>query len=59
MRCPFCEADRIELIAQFGSQLLFSQYRCRACRSYFEGLREENPPLPVGEVARSEAEGDP
>jgi transposase-like protein len=41
MTCPFCEADRPELVSQFGSQLLFSQYRCRACGSYFEGLHDE------------------
>jgi len=41
MKCPFCEADQSELVSQFGSQLLFSQYRCRTCLSYFEGLRED------------------
>jgi hypothetical protein len=41
MRCPFCDAGRPELIALFGSQLLLSQYRCPACGSYFEGVREE------------------
>jgi transposase-like protein len=40
MKCPFCEADRPELISLFGSQLLLSQYRCTRCGSYFEGLRE-------------------
>ncbi len=44
-RCPFCESDRTELIALFGSQLLTSQYRCRACGSYFEGLRPEPDPV--------------
>ena len=41
MKCPFCDADRPELLSQFGSQLLFSQFRCRACGSYFEGLRDD------------------
>ena len=41
MTCPFCDADRPELISLFGSQLLLSQYRCRACGTYFEGLRED------------------
>ena len=40
--CPFCAAERTELIALFGSQLLTSQYRCQACGSYFEGLRPED-----------------
>jgi hypothetical protein len=32
----------VELVSLFGSQLLFSQYRCGACGSYFEGLREDH-----------------
>ncbi len=39
--CPFCRADAAQLISLFGSQLLLSQYRCAACGSYFEGLRED------------------
>ena len=41
MTCPFCDADYPQLVSQFGSHLLFSQYRCRACGSYFEGLRDD------------------
>jgi transposase-like protein len=41
LRCPFCEASETQLISLFGSQLLTSQYRCRACGSYFEGVRKE------------------
>jgi transposase-like protein len=41
MTCPFCDADQPELISLFGSQLLLSQYRCRACGTYFEGIRED------------------
>lgn len=41
MKCPFCDADRPELISLFGSQLLLSQYRCTRCGSYFEGLRQD------------------
>ena len=56
MTCPFCEADKSELVSLFGSQLLLSQYRCTRCGSYFEGLREDRseasdagqPPPPVG-----------
>jgi hypothetical protein len=40
MTCPFCEAEHPELVSLFGSQLLLSQYRCRACGTYFEGVRE-------------------
>jgi transposase-like protein len=39
--CPFCSAHAAELVSLFGSQLLLSQYRCSACGSYFEGLRED------------------
>jgi transposase-like protein len=41
VRCPFCDADGARLISLFGSQLLTSQYRCRACGSYFEAVRRE------------------
>ena len=41
MTCPFCEAERPELVSLFGSQLLLSQYRCRTCGTYFEGLRQD------------------
>jgi transposase-like protein len=50
--CPFCEADDVELISLFGSQLLLSQYRCKSCKSYFEGLREDpSEPKIEGEVS--------
>jgi hypothetical protein len=39
--CPFCSAASAELVSLFGSQLLLSQYRCSACGSYFEGVRED------------------
>jgi transposase-like protein len=41
VRCPFCAAESAELVSLFGSQLLLSQYRCKSCGSYFEGLRED------------------
>jgi ribosomal protein L37AE/L43A len=39
--CPFCEARDVERIAQWGGQMITSQWRCEACGSYFEALREE------------------
>ena len=39
VRCPFCDATTVSTVAPFGSQLLMSQFRCDACRSYFEGVR--------------------
>jgi transposase-like protein len=43
--CPFCHSQRTELISLFGSQLLLSQYKCKACGTYFEAVRNE----PTGE----------
>jgi len=39
--CPFCEARDTERVAQWGGQLVTSQWRCRECGSYFEALRDE------------------
>jgi hypothetical protein len=41
VKCPFCNVASAELVSLFGSQLLLSQYRCMACGSYFEGLRND------------------
>jgi hypothetical protein len=49
--CPFCVSDDTERISLFGSQLLVSQYRCRACHSYFEAVRDdESHALPPEET---------
>jgi transposase-like protein len=50
--CPFCNAETSELVSLFGSQLLMSQYRCTACGSYFEGLRQDR--WDAGTPARGE-----
>ncbi len=42
--CPFCGSDATELYAMFGSLLLTEQYYCRACRSMFERIRDDEPP---------------
>jgi len=39
--CPFCDARDAEQVSQFGSQILTSQWHCRACGSYFEAVRDE------------------
>lgn len=39
--CPFCSAADCERVSQFGGQIITAQWRCRACGSYFEALREE------------------
>ncbi len=55
MTCPFCNAEHPELISLFGSQLLLSQFRCRACRTYFEGLREDCQEVPDTRVNTAES----
>jgi transposase-like protein len=39
--CPFCAAGAVERVGQWGGQIITSQWRCRACGSYFEALRED------------------
>ena len=39
--CPFCDAATVERVAQWGGQMITAQWRCQACGSYFEALREE------------------
>lgn len=39
--CPYCAAAGAERVGQWGGQIITSQWRCAACRSYFEALREE------------------
>jgi transposase-like protein len=41
MTCPFCEAAGAERVGQWGGQMITAQWRCRACGSYFEAIREE------------------
>jgi transposase-like protein len=39
--CPFCGARDAERVGLYGGQIITAQWRCRACRSYFEALRED------------------
>jgi len=41
--CPFCGSHETELLSPFGSQLSTAQYLCRACRSPFERIRQDEP----------------
>ena len=41
LACPFCAATDVERIGQWGAQMITSQWRCAACGSYFEAVREE------------------
>ena len=39
--CPFCDAETAERVGLWGGQIITSQWRCVACGSYFEALRED------------------
>jgi transposase-like protein len=39
--CPFCASCDVERVGQWGGQIITAQWRCRACNTYFEALREE------------------
>jgi transposase-like protein len=41
LSCPFCSSGDVERIGQWGGQIITAQWRCRACGSYFEALRED------------------
>jgi hypothetical protein len=46
--CPFCGSDQTEPHALFGSLMLMEQHYCRACRTVFERIRDDEPPAPSG-----------
>jgi hypothetical protein len=39
--CPFCESAEVERVGQWGGQIITAQWRCRACNTYFEAVRED------------------
>jgi hypothetical protein len=39
--CPFCGSGAVERVGQWGGQIITAQWRCRACNSYFEALRDD------------------
>jgi len=38
--CPFCGAAATERVGLWGGQMITAQWRCQACGSYFEAVRE-------------------
>ncbi len=48
LSCPFCDAGDLEQVGQWGGQMITAQWRCRACGSYFEAIRDafDEPPAP-------------
>jgi transposase-like protein len=55
--CPFCAAGAVERVAQWGGQIITSQWRCQACGSYFEALREDFDDPVAPEAPRGESGG--
>ena len=41
VNCPFCSSAEVERVAQWGGQIITAQWRCNACNSYFEAVRED------------------
>jgi hypothetical protein len=41
LSCPFCDSAGVERVGQWGGQIITAQWRCRACGSYFEAVRED------------------
>jgi hypothetical protein len=39
--CPFCDSGDVERVARWGGQIITAQWRCQACNSYFEAVRED------------------
>ncbi len=44
--CPFCASAAVTRVGQWGGQMITAQWRCAACNSYFEAIREDfdDPP---------------
>ncbi|MBF6589297.1 MAG: hypothetical protein IVW57_02050 [Ktedonobacterales bacterium] len=39
--CPFCRSPDVEPMALFGSHLMTEHYYCRACRTPFERVKDD------------------
>jgi transposase-like protein len=52
--CPFCESGDVERVGQWGGQIITAQWRCRACNTYFEAVREDfEAPAPAADQGPS------
>jgi YbgC/YbaW family acyl-CoA thioester hydrolase len=56
LTCPFCDAGDTETVGQWGGQMITAQWRCRACNSYFEAIREEFAGAPASITIRRRIE---
>jgi transposase-like protein len=50
--CPFCSSAEVERIAQWGGQFITAQWRCTACNSYFEAVRDDFDDVPPQVTSR-------
>ncbi len=53
MTCPFCDSAQVERVAQWGGQIITAQWRCAACNSYFEAVREDYNDSPASTPSAS------
>ena len=58
MSCPFCSSSDVEMVSQWGGQMITSQMRCRTCGSYFEAIRDEFDVVPDEAPAWMTSSGD-
>ena len=56
MTCPFCSSAEVERVAQWGGQIITAQWRCGACNSYFEAVREDFDEAPPESAASATGE---
>ena len=57
--CPFCDAGDVERVGQWGGQMITSQWRCEACGSYFEAIRDDFDDPRGDQAARRSASSEP
>jgi hypothetical protein len=64
-RCPFCDDADPELVGRWGGQMITAQWRCGACGSYFEAIRDsfderaEDKPAQPGPTEAGPAQAGP
>lgn len=57
--CPFCAAEDVERVGQWGGQMITAQWVCHACNSHFEAIREDFDDPPEDQAARRSASSEP
>jgi hypothetical protein len=57
-RCPFCDGAEPELVGRWGGQMITAQWRCSACGSYFEAIRDSFDARPDREPGQATPPAD-